>query len=238
MVDYGVESELMNPKIKECMLTAEQRYLILQGIKNGKEAFQELSQSIPNTVTKKHTPHLLSDLINEHVTRMIEENPHTQMKVYPKIAGFHPYISIHDTARNIFILLSKLPKNKYIMSPSGYRKEFASANLNRLLDMGVPEEELLEDVPLFQGSLFLGEANQPFGIIVCYDSKSDIVFEGALRPDQEDWIFKEDITDYINLTTGSLVGLNSHNLEDIKVTLKTPKADDEIVLKLKNNTSS
>ncbi|MEH6986581.1 MULTISPECIES: hypothetical protein [Bacillales] len=228
----------MNSKIKECMLSPEQRYLILQGIKNSKEAFRESTQSIPNTVTKKHTPHLLSDLINEHVLRMIEQNPHTQMKVYPKIAGFHPYIAIHDTVRNIFILLSKLPKSKYIMSPSGYRKEFSSANLNRLLDMGVPQDELLKDVPVYQGSLFLGEANQPFGIIVCYDSKSDIVFEGALRPDQEDWIFKEDITDDINLTTGSLFGLNSHNLEDIKVTLKTTTADDEIVLKLKNSTSS
>lgn len=238
MVEYGVESELMNPKIKECMLTAEQKNLILRGIKQGKEEFQTITSLLPNTITKKHSPFLLSDLINEHVTRMIEENPHTQMKVYPKIAGFHPYIVIHDTARNIFILLSKLPKNKYVLNPSGYRQDFSSANFDRLLEMGIPEEELFEDVPIHQESLFLGVDNQPFGIIVCYDSKSDIVYEGALRPDQEDWIFKEDITDYINLNTESLVGLNSHNLSDIEVSLKTPKTDDDIVLKFKTTTSS
>jgi hypothetical protein len=228
----------MNPKIKECMMTAEQKNLILRGIKRGKEEYQRITSEIPNTITKKHSPFLLSDLINEHVTRMIEENPHTQMKVYPKIAGFHPYIAIHDTARNIFILLSKLPKNKYVLNPSGYRKDFSSANFDRLLEMGVPEEELFDDVPLFQESLFLGVDNQPFGIIVCYDSKSEIVYEGALRPDQEDWIFKEDITDYINLNIESLVGLNSYNLADIEVSMKTPTADDDIVLKLKKNTSS
>lgn len=228
----------MNPLIKECMLTPEQRNLILQGIKWGKEEYQKITSLLPDTITKKHSPFLLSDLINSHVKQMIEENQHTQIKVYLRKAGFHPYIVLHDTVRNIFILLSKLPKNRYILNSSGYRGDFASANFNRLIEMGAPKQELLKDIPYFQDSLTLGVENQPFGIIVCYDSKNDIVFEGALRPDQEDWIYKEEITDYININTEILVGLNSYNLSDIEVALKTQKADDDIVLKLKTTTSS
>lgn len=220
------------------MLTAEQRNLILKGIKLGKEKYHLITALLPDTITKKHSPFLQSDLVNTYVSKLIEENPHTQLKIYPKKAGFHPFIAIHDTIRNIFILLSKLPKNKYILNPSEYRGEFASSNIERLAEMGVPKIELIGDTP-YQESLSLGIENQPFGIIVCYDGKSDIVYEGALRPDQEDWLYKEDITEYINLSIKqNLVPLNSHNLTDIEISLKSPKTDDEIVVKLKNATSS
>jgi hypothetical protein len=237
LVECGVESELMNPLLKSCMLTAEQRNLILQGIKQGKEEFQSISALLPETVTKKHSPFLQSDLVNTHVAKMIEENPHILMKVYTKKAGFHPFIVIQDQIWNKFILVSKLPKNKYILNPSGYRGEFASANIERLVEMGLPKSELLDDMP-YQESLSLGIENQPFGIIVCYDGISDIVYEGALKPDQENWLYKEDITDYINMNIEKLVPLNSYNLTDIETPLKTPTADDKIVVKLKTTTSS
>ncbi|MEQ2529427.1 hypothetical protein WMO40_22405 [Bacillaceae bacterium CLA-AA-H227] len=226
----------MNSVIEECMLTNEQRNLILQGIKDGKENFQAISMLLEETATKKHMPFMLYDYVNTYVKKIIEENPHTQMKVYVKKAGFHPYIVLHDTVRNIFTLVLKLPEKKHIFLPSGYRGEFSSSNFDRLLQGGLPEEELIENTT-YQYSLPVGIENQPFGIIVCYDSKSDIVFEGALKPDQEDWIYKEEITDYINLNTNHLVPLNNYNLSDIQPTLKVPKEDD-IVIKLKNTSSS
>ncbi|WP_330502420.1 hypothetical protein V2I71_09535 [Peribacillus frigoritolerans] len=222
----------MNPIIKDCMLTDEQRKLIIQGIKQGKEEFQTINFSLPDTVTKKHKPFLQSDLVNTHVTKAIENNPHTQLKIYYKKAGFHPYIVIHDSIRNIFILLSKLPKNKSILNPSGYRGEFASGNLTRLAEMGISKNELYGDEIPYQDSLNLGIDNQPFGIIVCYDGSSDIVFEGALRPEQDDWIYKVDITNYINMDNNRLIPLNSYNISDIELPLKT---QEEIVVKLKKS---
>lgn len=236
MVDYGVEGDVMNPIIKKCMLTNEQRSLILRGIKQGKEEYKELSALIPDTITKKYSPFFQSDLVNTHVAKQIEDNPHTQMKIFSKKAGFHPYIVIQDTVRNVFILVSKLPKNKNIFNPSGYRGEFASSNAERLLELGMPVDEIYGDNP-YQESLSLGIENQPFGIIVCYDGKNDIVYEGALRPDQEDWIYKEDITDSINIDTDTLVPLNNYQLSDIQTPLKAPK-EDEIVVKLKGKTTS
>lgn len=226
----------MDTRIEESMLTDEQRSLILHGIKNGKEKFQEISLLLEETTTKKHTPFMLYDYVNTYVEKIIEANPHTQMKVYTRKAGWHPYIVVHDALRNIFILVLKLPEKKYIFQPSGYREEFSSSNIDRLLQAGVPEEELL-DQETYQYSLPLGVENQPFGIVVCYDSKSDVVFEGALKPDQEDWIYKEDITEYININTSDLVKLSNYNLSDIKTKLKDRKEDDGIVIKLKNNPS-
>ncbi|MBM7542725.1 hypothetical protein [Amphibacillus cookii] len=226
----------MDEKIKECMLTDEQKSLILQGIKNGKEKFQEISLLLEETTTKKHTPFMLYDYVNTYVEKIIEDNPHTQMKVYTRKAGWHPYIVIHDAIRNIFILVLKLPEKKYIFEPSGYREEFSLSNFDRLLQEGVPEERLL-DQETHQYSLPLGIENQPFGIVVCYDSKSDVAFEGALKPDQEDWIYKEDITEYINISIRDLVKLNNYSLSDIKTTLKDRKEDEDIVIKLKNNPS-
>jgi hypothetical protein len=225
----------MNQILNECMLTSEQRHLIVKGIEEGKKEFQAINAILPETITKKHSPFLQSDLINTHVLKSIENNPHLQVKVYPKKAGFHPYIALHDTVRNIYILLSKLPKSKYILNPSGYRGEFSSGNFGRLLDMGIPEGELVGDLT-YQESFDFGIENQPFGIVVCYDGKSDVVFEGALRPDQEDWIYKEDITEYINLQRNNLVVVNSYKTTDIEIPLKS--TEEEIVIKLKSNTSS
>ncbi|RKJ61170.1 hypothetical protein D7X33_27080 [Butyricicoccus sp. 1XD8-22] len=226
----------MNPIIEKCMLTDEQRSLILKGIKQGKKEYEETIAKLPVTITKKYTPFLLSDLVNTHVANQIEDNPHTQLKIIPKIAGFHPYIVIHDTIRNVFILISKLPKNKHIFNPSGYRGDFASSNGDRLFEMGMNLEEIYGETP-YQYSLPVGIENQPFGVIVCYDSKNDIVFEGALRPDQEDWIYKVDITDAINISTETLVPINNYQSSDIQISLKAP-TEDEIIVKLKSKPTS
>ena len=218
------------------MLTDEQRSLILQGIKNGKEKFHEISLLLEETTTKKHTPYMLYDYVNTYVEKIILENPHTQMKVYTRKSGWHPYIVVHDVIRNIYILVLKLPEKKYIFQPSEYRGEFSFSNFDRLLQAGVSEDELLNQ-EVYQYSLPLGIENQPFGIIVCYDNKSDIVYEGALKPDQEDWIYKEDISEYININTRELVKLNNYNLSNIELPLKNHKDDDEIVVRLKNNPS-
>lgn len=219
------------------MLTPEQRHLILQGIKKGKEEFQSIIQLHPETITKTYLPRFQYDLVNTYVEKAIQDNPHTQIKVYPKKAGFHPYIVLHDQIRNIFILVLKLPKNRYIFKQSAYRGDFASSNIDRLVEMGVPKSELFDDTP-YQESLPLGIENQPFGIIVCYDGKSDVVYEGALRPDQEDWLYKEDITDYINMNIENFVPINRYNLTDIETTLKIQQSEEDIVIKLKTSTSS
>jgi hypothetical protein len=236
LVYYGVEGDRVNKVIEKCMLTNEQRALIVKGIQRGIMDYQNLVTLMPVTRTKKHAPHLLYDMVNESVATMIEDNPHTQMKVVSRRAGFHPYIVIHDTIRNIFILVSKLQRKKYMPTPCNYRGEFASANAIRLNEMGMSMDEIYGDTP-YQESLSLGIDNQPFGIIVTYDSKQESYFEGALRPDQEDWIYKEDISDSINIDIDVLVPLNNYQLSDIPTPLKTPLEED-IVVKLKGKTTS
>lgn len=227
----------MKMYLEKCMLLDEQRSLIVRGIQEGKKEYQSIKALLPAFTTNTYDPRLQYDAVNTYVEKMILSAPHTQMKVFKKKAGFHPYIVIHDTIRNIFILVSKLPKNKYIYNSSGYRGDFASSNFDRLLDMGTPREELLGDT-IYQPSLFLGSENHPFGIIVSYDRDSDIIYEGALRPDQEDWIYKEDITDSIILNTRDVIPLNNYRASDIEPRLKTPKEDNDIVVKLKNSPST
>lgn len=222
----------MKSVIKKCMLTVEQRFLIQKGIYEGKKEYQEIKALLPETITMKHSPFLLYDLVNTHVARQIEENLHTQMKVFRRQAGFHPYIVLHDTVRNIFILVSKLPDNQYIPNPSIHRGEFAYSNGDRLLEMGVPYEEIYGD-SVFQTSLPLGVENQPFGILVCYDGYKDVIYEGALRPDQEAWIYKEDISQIINIEVETLVPFDNYQQTDIPLQLKE-QIEEEIVVKLKN----
>lgn len=223
----------MNELMQECILSDEQRSVLLKAIKSGKEEFEAEKQRITNTITRKSNPFRLTDLVNTFINNTIEANPHMQMKVYVKQSGFHPYIVIHDAIKNTFVLVLKLPKNKRIFKPSKYRGEFASSNVDRLINLGIPKEELIGETP-YQASLSLGVTHQPFGIIICYDSKSDIVFEGALRPDQEDWLYKEDISDYINIERGNIVPINNYDLSEIEIGLK-PNVEEDIVVRLKKN---
>ncbi|WP_027724530.1 hypothetical protein [Tuberibacillus calidus] len=227
----------MREILEKCMLLDEQRSLIVKGIQEGKKEYQTIKALLPTFTTNTYAPRLQYDCVNTHVEKMILSNPHTQMKVIKKQAGLHPYIVIHDTVRNIFILVSKLPKNKYIYNPCRYRGDFASSNFDRLLELGAPANELLED-SVYQPSLSLGPDYHPFGIIVSYDRDSDMIFEGALRPDQEDWIYKEDISNYITLNSQDIIPLNSYKVDDIEPRLKVPQEDSDIVIKLKNKTSS
>ncbi|MBP1153965.1 MULTISPECIES: hypothetical protein [unclassified Paenibacillus] len=227
----------MKTYLEECTLLDEQRSLIVRGIQEGKKEYQSIKALLPEFTTNTYAPRLQYDAVNSHVERMILSNPHTQMKVFKKKAGFHPYIVIQDTIRNILILVSKLPKNKYIYNPSGYRGDFASSNFDRLLDAGAPKEDLMGDT-IYQPSLFQGPDNHPFGIVISYDRDSDVIYEGALRPDQEEWIYKEDITDSIIDNTKGIIPLNNYRASDIEPRLKTPKEDSDIVVKLKNSPST
>ena len=90
---------------------------------------------------------------------------------------------------------------------------------------------------VYQQSLMLGFENQPFGIIVSYDRDSDLILEGALRPDQEDWIYKEDITESIIRNTKDIIPLNNYKASDIEPRPKPQREESDIVIKIKNPTT-
>ncbi|MDQ0160730.1 hypothetical protein [Alkalibacillus salilacus] len=223
----------MEEIIKKCMLLGEQKKAIVEGVLQGKERYKEVSTAIGKTITNKSNPFLLYDLINDEVKKNIDENPGLNMIVDVKKAGHHPYIVCYDTVRNIFVLVLKLPPGKDIFKPSRYRGEFASSNVDYLMEMGLEENDLPEDYE-HQFSLDLGEGMQPFGIIVGYDAKKDDIYEGALRPDQQDWLYKEEINEFAQLNTETIERLNPHSPNEIELSLKTD-ADEEIPLKLKKS---
>lgn len=220
------------------MLLDEQRILIVKGIQEGKKEYQDLTALLPTFTTNTYASRLQYDCINTHIEKMILSHPHTGMRVFKKRAGLHPYIVIHDTVRNIFILVLRLPKNQYIFKPCRYRGDFASSNFDRLLELGASANELLMKDAVYQPSLSFGPEYHPFGIIVCYDRDSDVIFEGALRPDQEDWIYKEDISEYITLDYKDIIPLNSYKVDEVEPSLKEPQEESDIIIRLKNDPSS
>ena len=62
------------------------------------------------------------------------------------------------------------------------------------MTMGIAEEDLDMDIE-YQPSLPFGIEHLPFGLIVSYDREKDLVYEGALQPSQEQWLFNEAVTD-------------------------------------------
>jgi len=221
----------MEQIVKGCYLTSEQRQVILQGIMEGKAKFEDLKSQIGHTTTKTGGPRLRYDLINTHVEENIKSNPHLSMEVHVKRSGSYPYIVLHDFLRNKFVLVLRLQKE--IFDPSRYRGENAFSNVDRLMEMGLKLEDLPNDYN-HQYSLFLGAEHQPFGIIVCYDAYKDIVYEGALRPDQNDWLYKENITDYIDLKTNKVTHIKRpEHTDKIELSLKKQSDEEEITLKLK-----
>ena len=224
---------LLDTYVKDCMLLDEQRSLILQGIQEGVNEYRTLNGLLPDLATKTYEARFQYDVVNTLVERKIKNNPHTGLKVSRKKAGFHPYIVIYDEIRNKNVLVLRLSKTRYIFNPSGYRGEFASFNFERLLELGAPLDELLGESS-YQPFLALELGTPPFGIVIGYDVENGDVFEGALRPDQGDWIYKEDITGLV-INTNDVVPLNNYDASaDIEPRSKFTMDDVEIEIKLKD----
>ena len=178
-------------------LTVFQRNAIIQAIKEAREEFMDRIGSCRLT-TKKSLPFFYSDLVNTRIEDKVIENPNLNLRIYTKKSGFHPYVVIHDYVRQIFVLVSKLPKYRNIFTPSKCRGDFASSNITRLTEEGITEEQIdmvLKNKGSIQLAMTLNEEEKsPLGLIVTYDEKGETFFEGALSPDQQNWLFKYEIS--------------------------------------------
>lgn len=192
---------------------------------------------MPRTLSKTYSSRLRYEMINTQIETAINSNPHLQMKIYSKTSGFHPYIVLHDVIRNIFVLVLPLDENKAIFPKSKYRGEFASTNIEHLFGLGFSEKDFNIETN-YQSSLFLGTEYNPFGIIICYDKFSDSLFQGALQPDQEDWLFKEkvELQKGISDNTNTVIPIPSKVYDEseinIKMNLKATNQNEEEEIKL------
>lgn len=191
----------MDLLLQQCKLTPQQKNLFHTAINEGKAKFKEITDIIPSTITKKHVSPLQYDLINDAIGNAVTLNKELNLEVIPAKAGGHEYIYVRENNRNISIVICRLPASRQIFTPSKYRGEFSRTNFDKLIQLGVPEE-LLTDLD-YQQSFTFSEEIVPFGIIVYYDPNKDIMFEGALKPSQNEWIYKEKLiyTSLENLIT-------------------------------------
>lgn len=209
----------MDLLLQQCKLTPSQRYLVVNAINEGKQKFLEIKRLIPKTITDKYSASLQNDLINEAISEAVENDVLNNLIVTNHKSGSHPYIVVRDTVRNISSVICRLPRSRYIFTPSKYRGEFSQSNFDRLIQLGFSFEELVDEN--YQLTINLNNGDAHFGIIVYYDRYNDVVFEGALKPSQNDWIYKDDITEP---PAENVIPLNP----------LTPTPSDDILLSVKN----
>jgi len=223
-------------------LTKEQRKLIVPAIYEGLRNFAEEFSTLRRLKTDKNfISRMRSSYVNTSITEVVEKNPHLNMRAEEKRSGYYYYTLLTDSKRNINILVSNLPNKSYIFQPSRYRYYLASSNVERMFADGFTHEQLGDSVAVgdYQMSLFTDIDYLPFGLVLCYDGKLGLdskVYEGALQPSQEDWLFKIDVTDFTklssNITTIKRASTNYElEMEFNKEAFKTE--DENIPLKLK-----
>ncbi|PAK50726.1 hypothetical protein [Paenibacillus sp. 7541] len=192
----------MNKAIQQvCSLTPLQQAVIKKGIQTGFREFAEYLMALPPTPTNNYKPKLRSDIINNAVEREVINRPEAGLTVEYKKASFHEYIVLRDMSRQVSILVQHLPENRQIMPQSKYRGEFAMYNIDRLISEGFSDldiEQLEIDLDDYkQTSLPLEPEFFQFCIVVCYDGNKGAearIFEGALAPNQDKWIYRREIT--------------------------------------------
>lgn len=222
--------------IEDCRLTDIQRTAILSGIAEGKRVFSQTMERMPKTKTKTYTSKLLYELVNTHVEEAILKDPYLNLSVEHRMAGFYPYIVVRDTARNIAALVLPIPSDKEF-EPCLFRGDFAIANIDRLMAMGVTEEELDVDID-YQPSLPFGIEHLPFGLIVSYDREKNLVYEGALKPSQDGWLFNENVTEKAVVGGGNVVSFPRQVYDDTDISIglsETALQESERGIDTKNN---
>ena len=227
---------MMDLLLQQCKLTPQQKNLLHKAISDGKAKFNEIMANMPKTITKKYVSSLQYDLINEAISNAVDLNKELNLEVIPSKAGGHPYIYVRDNTRNISFVICRLPTSRHIFTPSKYRGEFSQTNFDKLIQLGVREESLT-DLEDYQQSFTFDEETVPFGIIIYYDPYKDKIFEGALKPSQSDWIYKEPLT-YTPLenliTTEEMITPNGNNENDIPLSFNNIfQSEEDIEINLK-----
>lgn len=222
-------------------LTKEQRELIIPAIFEGLQSFVEEFSKLRRLKTDKNfISRMRSSYVNTSISEVVEANPKLNMKASEGRSGFYYYTVITDVKRNINILVSNLPNKTHIFNPSGYRYYFASYNIERMFADGFTNEQIGINIEVSgsQMSLFTESEYLPFGLVLCYDGKlgnDTKVFEGALQPSQEEWLFKLDVTDYKSLPSNiKTINRVSNDGLTLEFNEEALNGEDEIIpLKLK-----
>lgn len=223
--------------LQACSLTPLQQAVIKKGIQTGFGEYLGYLMALPATPTNNYKPKLRSDIINSAIEREVLNTPGAGLIVEYKKASFHEYIVLRDVNRQVSILVQHLPENRQLMSQSKYRGEFALYNIDRLISEGFSDldiEQLEIDMDEYKQTVLSLEPQYfQFCIVVCYDGNKGIdarIFEGALAPNQDQWIYRKEITD-----------VSFENLEHIKPVeepqlpkLKPEFAEPDYGLKFKN----
>lgn len=222
--------------IKNCRLSESQLSIILSGIEEGKRVFSQTMQVMPKTSSKTYSSRFLYELVNTHVAEAILKNPYLNLNVEHRMAGFYPYIVVRDKSRNIAALVLPIPSNGDF-EPSLFRGEFATTNIDRLMAMGLTEEDMNINID-YQPSLPFEIEHLPFGLIISYDREKNLVFEGALQPNQEEWLFNEDVIDKVVSGGGNVIEFPRQIYDDTDIFIGLTQAaleESEQELNEKNN---
>ncbi len=222
-------------------LTKEQRSLIIPAVYEGLDNFTSDYSKLRKLKTDQNFySRMRAAYVNTSITDAVDANPQLNMKAVEARSGYYYYTVITDLNRNINILVSNLPNKTYLFSPSRYRALFASYNIERMFADGFTHEQIGEkiDISGSQMSLLTESEFLPLGLVLCYDGRlgrDTRIFEGALQPSQEDWLFKVDVTNFKELSNNIMI-INRPVGKQFKLELNKNAfiTDDEVIpLKLK-----
>ncbi|MCM3271138.1 hypothetical protein [Paenibacillus elgii] len=228
--------------LAKLILTPEQRHAFFEGANNAVEDYEKFRNLYSDSATDKSFSSFFYDRLNTRVKQAINKKPHMMISVESKRAWFHPYHIYRDIRRNILILLLPLSSKKYIFDPSRYRKDISIGNILRIEQEGLDKALFKGKTISHQGMIPLGSI-EPFGLVVTFDIKAKTMNEGALLPNQKDWIFKlENTQKYLEgLTFDNVIPLNtdSESISGHRIKEEAFKDDEvDIPLKLKDDPTS
>ncbi|MGG0172018.1 hypothetical protein [Paenibacillus dokdonensis] len=233
----GDDAEMNESMLQACSLSPLQQAVVIKGIRNGFAEYSSYLMALPATPTNNYKPKLRSDIINTAIEREVLNTPAAALSVENKKASFHEYIVLRDINRQVSVLVQHLPESRQIMSQSKYRGEFALYNIDRLISEGFSEEDIeqleLDFDDYKQVSLSLEPRYFQFCVVVCYDGNKGAdarIFEGALAPNQDQWIYRKEIT-HVALDN---LEHNSATVEVQLTKLKTEVQESNYGLRLKD----
>ncbi|MNN15959.1 hypothetical protein D3C81_1290810 [compost metagenome] len=222
-------------------LTRDQRMLLIPAIFEGLKQFAVYHSNMPKLNNEKNfVPRLRSSFVSTCVADVARNNKHLNLTAIELQSAFYSYTLLTDTVRNINITVCNLPNKKNIFDASAYRGYYAAYNIERAFADGFTREQFGEDVKIdgSQISLLTDIEYLPFGMVLCYDGalgEKTKIFEGALSPSQEGWMFKLDVTNYMELPD-DIPTINRKNVSHEELSLDFNKGvlEEELIpLKLK-----
>ncbi|OPH47584.1 hypothetical protein BC351_10355 [Paenibacillus ferrarius] len=196
---------MITEKHPELSPATKQLKTIMIGLYKGLEKHKaKIENSKKKRTAKNYLPNQRATYVSDEIAETIEATD-SSLSVVIQNSANHEFVVIKIEENNVNVIVMHLREGEDLPTKSRFRGNYSAYHNDRLKIHSIKSEPIGQLEAILQtfndtiAPIVLDHTTLPFTWIVTYDGRKytdSTIKIGALAPDQENWIFRDDITGF------------------------------------------